>query len=608
MEFRTIAIIAHVDHGKTTLVDGILKQRGVFGVREEVPERVMDSNIQEKERGITIYAKNASVKYKGTKINIIDTPGHTAFGSEVERVLRTVDSVLLLVDACEGPMPQTRFVLKKSLALGLKPIVAINKIDRPNANPDKTLNMVFDLFGELGASDEQLDFSYIFTDAKKGIACRNLGDKSPDLEPLFDLILGKIKPAKTNASFPLRFQAINLFYDDFLGRMALGKIYEGEIKTGQPVFLKKPDGSVSQEIINKVFIFEGPKRKETPLAAAGDIVVISGLPSIYVGDTVCQEKNSELLADISIDPPILSVEFLVNDSPFSGKGGKYLTIRGIKNRLERELETNIGLKVDFPVGQGKSFRVSARAEMQIEVLIEEMRREGFELQLARPQVITKEENGKLMEPIEQVVIETQEEYNGSIIESLSRKKGELKNIIKKERNVMLEFEVPTRALLGYASEFVAVTKGQGIMSHNFLEYRPHKGEIPVRESGSIIADRNGRVLAFSLWNLQQRGPLFVSPGDEVYEGMIIGEALKGYDVIANPMKEKSLNKKIRNKSTDESIGLFPVPKMTMEKALGFIKDDELVEITPTDIRLRKKNLKELERKVAARANRKENKY
>lgn len=356
----------------------------------------------------------------------------------------------------------------------------------------------------------------------------------------------------------------------------------------------------------RFLFFEGLKRKEASLAVAGDIVVISGLPYIYVGDTVCQEEDSEPLPAISIDPPTLSVEFLVNDSPFSGRGGKYLTIRGIKNRLEKELETNIGLKVDFPTGQGKSFRVSARAEMQVEVLVEEMRREGFELQLARPQVIMKEENGKLMEPIEQVVIEAQEEYNGSIIGSLSRKKGELKNIIRKEKSIMLEFEVPTRGLLGYDSEFVAATRGQGIISHNFLEYRPYKGEIPVRESGSTIADRSGRVLAFSLWNLQQRGPLFVSPGDEVYEGMIIGEALKGYDVIANPMKEKSLSKRIRNKSTDEAIGLFSVPKMGLEKALGFIKNDELVEITPSAIRLRKKNLKELERKVVDRASRKKN--
>ena len=606
MEFRTIAIIAHIDHGKTTLVDGLLKQGGVFGVREEVPERVMDSNIQEKERGITIYAKNASVKYKDTKINIIDTPGHTAFGSEVERVLRAVDSVLLLVDACEGPMPQTRFVLKKSLALGLKPIVVINKVDRPNANPNETLSAVFDLFGELGANNEQLDFSYIFTDAKKGIAYRDLGDKSSDLTPLFNLILEKIKPARSGNSFPLRFQAIKLFYDNFLGRMALGKIYEGTIKIGQTVFLKKPDGSVNQETINKIFIFEGLKRKEVPLAVAGDIVMVSGLPNIYVGDTVCQERDSESLPVISIDPPTISVEFLVNDSPFSGREGKCLTIREIKNRLEKELETNIGLKVDFPTGQGKSFRVSARAEMQIEVLVEEMRREGFELQLARPQVIMKEENGKLMEPIEQVVIEAQEEYNGSNIGSLSRKKGELKNIIRKEKSTMLEFEVPTRGLLGYASEFVAVTKGQGIISHNFLEYRPYKGEILVRESGSTIADRNGRALSFSLWNLQQRGPLFVSPGDEVYEGMIIGEALKGYDVIANPMKEKNLSKRIRNKSTDKAIGLFSVPEMTLERALGFIKDDELVEITSSAIRLRKKNLKELDRKVVARASRNKN--
>jgi len=605
MEFRTIAIIAHVDHGKTTLVDGLLKQSGVFGEREKVPERVMDSNVQEKERGITIYTKNASVRYKGTKINILDTPGHTAFGSEVERILRAVDSVLLLVDACEGPMPQTRFVLKKSLALGLKPIVVINKVDMPNANPNKTLNEVFDLFGELKASEEQLDFSYIFTNAKKGIAYRNLGDKSFDLSALFDLILERVKPSKSDKNFPLRFQVINLFYDNFLGRMALGKIYEGKAKNGLPVFLKKPDGSSSQAKISKIFSFEGLERKEVPEAFAGDIVILAGSSDICVGDTVCQEEKSEPLPAISIDPPTISVEFLVNNSPLAGREGKCLTIGEIKNRLEKELETNVGLGVDFPKGQENSFEVFVRAEMQIEVLIEELKREGFELQLARPRVIIKKENGKLLEPVEQVVIETPKEYSGSIIESLSRRKGEFKNMIKKGKSIMLEFEVSTRGLLGYADEFATATKGQGVITHNFSEYKPYKGQISVRESGSIIADRNGKALAFSLWNSQLQGPLFIKPGDEVYEGMIIGEALKGFDVVVNPLKQKSLSKRIRNKSADGSPGLFSVSEMTLGKALGFIKDDELIEVTPSAIRLRKKNLKALERRVLVRATKKE---
>jgi GTP-binding protein len=598
MKIRNIAIIAHVDHGKTTLVDALLKQGGAFAAHETVGELLMDSNAQERERGITIYAKNTSIKYQDCKINIVDTPGHADFGSEVERILRTVDSVLLLVDAQEGPMPQTKFVLKKSLQMGLKPIVIINKIDKPAARPMQVVDMVFDLFVALGANHEQLDFPYLFAIAREGIAKRQIEDNSTDLTPLFDLIMEKVPEAQQNLTAPFRMQPSSLGYDSYLGRMAVGRVYEGKVKMGDRVFIKTAEGAVRQSKVTKIFVSMGLKRVEVPEALAGDIVTIAGIPDIYVGETITTDENAEVLPVIHIDPPTISMLFLVNNSPFAGKEGTLVTTRHIKARLEKEKETNVGLKVEDIPGSDM-YKVSGRGELHLSVLIEDMRREGFELQVSRPEVIMREEGGKKLEPIEYAIIDVPEAYNGTVIDMLARRKGEMTDMRTENGHTRMEFKVPTRGLLGMRGDFIIETRGEGILAHSFIAYEEYKGELPGRTGGSMISMATGETVAFALWNLQERGQLFVTPQTKVYEGMIIGESAKSDDMAVNPLKEKKLTN-MRASGTDEAIILTPVQPMTLEQALEYIADDELVEVTPQAIRLRKKHLKEIDRKRADR--------
>lgn len=594
MQFRNIAIIAHVDHGKTTLVDAILKQGGAYRDNQEVEVCVMDSNDLEKERGITIYAKNTSIMYKGCKFNIVDTPGHADFGSEVERILRTVDCVLLLVDAYEGPMPQTRFVLKKSLELGIKPIVLINKIDKPMARPDEVVDMVFDLFVELRATDEQLDFPYIYTIGRDGVAKKTLEDPSTDLSPLFELIMEKVQVAESRVDVPLRMQPSNLGYDNYLGRLAVGRIYEGTVRTNMSVIVKKEDGSIKRARITKIFTYEGLNRIEVEEAVAGDICVLAGIPDIYVGETICESENAEVLPAIKVDAPTVSMNFMVNNSPFAGKEGKFVTTRHIKERLERELETNVGLRVEAST-ETDSYKVSGRGEMHLSVLIETMRREGFELQVSRPEVIYKEENGKRLEPMEFAVIEVPEVSSGSVIEKLGKRKGLMKDMKQENGIVRMEYEIPTRGLLGFRAEFIMDTKGEGLLYHSYSHHDEYKGAIAGRTVGSLISGLQGNAVAYALWNLQERGSIFIIPQTEIYEGMIIGEHSKGSDLVVNPTKEKQLTN-VRASGTDEAIRLTPPILMNLEKALEYIEDDELVEVTPHNVRLRKKYLKETDRK------------
>ncbi|MDA1293008.1 MAG: translational GTPase TypA, partial [bacterium] len=564
---------------------------------EEVKELAMDSNDQERERGITIYAKNTAIYYKDTKINIVDTPGHADFGSEVERILRMVDSVVLLVDAQEGPMPQTKFVLKKSLELGLKPIVVINKIDKPAQRAMQVVDMVFDLFGTLGASNEQLDFPYIFAIAREGIAQKTVEEeKGTDLTPLFDLIMEHVKVADSDATAPLRMQPSSLAYDDYVGRMGIGRIYEGTMKVGQQVSILKPDGSERSGKITKIFIAEGLHKKEVQEAVAGEIVTVAGINDIYVGETVCAKGVTEPLPAISIDPPTISMAFLVNNSPFAGKEGSQLTTRQIRARLDREKETNVGLHVEAIEGTD-SFRVAGRGELHLSVLIESMRREGFEIQVSRPEVIFQEINGEVCEPIEHVIIDVPEEFSGSVINMLAQRKGEMQDMKTEDGQCRLEFLVPTRGLLGFRGDFIIETKGEGILNHSFLKFEKEKGKIPGRTRGSMISMTPGETMAFSLWNLQERGRLFIGAQVPVYVGMIIGESAKSDDMMVNPIKNKKLTN-VRASGTDEAMNLTPVQPMTLEQALEYIGDDELVEVTPTSIRLRKKILDEVERKRA----------
>ncbi len=598
MDFRNIAIIAHVDHGKTTLVDAMFKEAGTFSEREKMQERVMDSNDLERERGITIYAKNAAIQLGDTKINIVDTPGHADFGSEVERVLRMVDSVLLLVDAYEGPMPQTRFVLRKSLELGLKPIVVINKIDKPTARPDTVLTMIFDLFVELGATDEQLDFAHIYTIARNGIAKKDINDTSTNLQPLFDLILEKVPPAQHDNNKPLRMQPVNLAYDDFVGRMASGRIYEGTAKVGMPVTVIKLDGSREQQKVTKVFTTVGLEKITVDEAYAGDIVLIAGIPNITVGETIAQGPEAEALPTIQIDPPTMTMNFLVNNSPFAGREGKKVTSRQIRERLERELETNVGLHVEF-TENADVFKVSGRGEMHLSVLIETMRREGFELQVSQPQVIYREEKGKVLEPYETLIIDMPDEYASTIIGALGKRKGEMTNMSNENGSTRLEYVIPTRSLIGYRMEFTVATKGEGTLSHVFNKYDAYKGEIEKRSTGSIISSFTGKTVPYALNMLQKRGALFVGPGVDVYEGMVIGASMKE-SMEVNPTKEKNLSN-MRTKATDDNVILTPPLTMSLERALEYIEDDEYVEVTPLNIRVRKKALKEIDRRKQRRA-------
>jgi len=595
-DFRNIAIIAHVDHGKTTLVDAMLKQSGTFSEREIVEERVMDSNELEKERGITIYAKNTSILLGETKVNIVDTPGHADFGSEVERVLRMVDSVLLLVDAYEGPMPQTKFVLRKSLALGLKPIIVINKIDKPSARPDEVLNMIFDLFVELGATDEQLDFKHIYAIAREGIAKRELSDESTNLQPLFDMILETVAPAPNNTSVPMRMQPANLAYDSYIGRLAVGRIYEGTVRAGMNVTVITPEGTRKSYKITKLLTHMGLKKVEVEEAEAGDIVQVAGIPDIYVGDTIAEDPKAEPLPTIAIDAPTLKMDFMVNNSPFAGREGKLVTSRQIRERLLKELEVNVGMKIDFS-DTADVFTVSGRGEMHLSILIEQMRREGFELQVSQPRVIFHEENGVKQEPIEIVVVDVPDQLAGVVIEQLGKRKGEMINMQSENGSTRLEYHIPTRGLLGYQSEFVTSTKGEGTLSHQFAFYGEFKGEIERRSTGSIISGFDGVTTPYALEGLEARGVLFVGPQVDVYEGMVIGMASKNENMTVNPIREKKLTN-MRSAGADMAVKLTPPMDMTLEKALEYIDEDELVEVTPKSVRIRKQFLKEFERKRA----------
>lgn len=593
-EIRNIAIIAHVDHGKTTLTNALMLQTGA--VQEGVS---MDSNALELERGITIYSKNAAIFYRDTKINIVDTPGHADFGSEVERVLRSIDSVLLVVDAQEGPMPQTRFVLKKSLELGLKPIVVINKIDKPSADPARCEEQVLELFLELGANDEQANFPVVYTIGRDGIAKRKLEDEQKDITPLLDAILEHIPSASSDVLVQksLRLQPFNLGYDNFLGRLAVGRIYEGVVKTGSAVFVKHPTGEMRSGKITKIFSFKGLERVEVETASAGDIVLVAGLPDIYIGETITTEKDIEPLPAIAIDEPTITLFFLVNNSPFAGREGKNVTSRQLREYLERELEVNVGLKIDFVAAD--TFRVFGRGELHIAILLENMRRANYEVQVSQPQAIIKEENGQKMEPFEEVIIDTPQEYQGVVIERLGMRAFILKNIAHHSESVRLFFEGPTRGMLGYRNQFVIDTKGNGIFSSRTLGFRPHVGEIKKRAVGSMISMVTGKSVGFALWNLQDRGAMYIGPGIEIYEGMVVGNTSKGNDMEVNPTKGKQLTN-VRSKASDEAIDLVPPYELTIERGLEVMADDEYLEITPKSVRLRKKHLTHIERSRAAK--------
>lgn len=597
MNLYNIAIVAHVDHGKTTLVDALLKASDSFDARKGLEERAMDSFDQEKERGITIYAKNASITYKGAKINIVDTPGHADFGSEVERVLRTVDAVILVVDAYEGPMPQTKFVLRKSLELGHRVLVVVNKIDKPTARPDKVIDLTFDLFAQLGAKPEQLDFPYIYAIAREGIAVEKLDDpRDSGITPLLDFIVKHVKPALGDVSAPFRMQPATLAYDNFLGRLAVGRVYEGTVSANQAVTVLAEGKEPRTGRITKAFTFEGMNRVEVESISAGDIVAVAGLPDIYVGETITTDASAEPLPAIKVDPPSLAMEFMVNDSPFAGREGKFVTSRHIRDRLEREMETNVGLKIEFLPGND-AVKVYGRGEMHLAVLIETMRREGYELQVSQPEVVMQEIDGVKQEPVELAVINVPDEMAGSVIQALGQRKGVMVDMKSENGNTMLQFTVPTRGLLGFRGHFLLMTRGEGTLYHAFDHFEPYMGEIPRRSVGSLIVGESGVAMAYSLWKLQERGPLFIEPQTEVYEGMVMGEHNQGTDLVVNPIKNKKLTN-VRASGTDEALTLTPITPMTLEKAIEYIGSDEYVEITPTRVRLRKKLLTDNERRKA----------
>jgi len=585
MEIRNIAIIAHVDHGKTTLTDALMHQAKMAD--ESVS---MDSNILEKERGITIYSKNTSLIYKGTKINIVDTPGHADFSSEVERILRSIDSVLLLVDAQEGPMPQTKFVLRKSLELNLKPIVVINKIDKPAARINEVHDMILELFMSLGANNNQLDFKTIYTISKQGIAKRELNDKGKDLSPLLDLILKEVSPASSDEKNkkPLRMQSFNLAYDNYLGRMAVCRIYEGKAKRGMEVVIKEGEDKYRIGKIGNLYTFYGLNRKEVDEADAGDVVMVAGLPNIYIGETICQNKDQEMLPAIKIDEPTISLNLMVNNSPFAGKDGKYITSSKLKERLEKELEVNVGLKIDFNVASGY-YKVYGRGELHIAILLENMRRENFELQVSQPKVIIKNEGGIKQEPYEEVIIDVPNEMAGMVIEKLSKRKGKVIDIELEQDNQRLIFEVPTRGILGYRGDFIIDSKGKGIFTSRVIGFKEYAGDITKHDFGSMVSMANGKALAYALWKLEERGKIYIHPNIDVYSGMIIGNVSKGNDMWVNPTKGKGLTN-MRASGSDDAILLTPPIKITLDRGLEIIKDDEFLEITPKNIRLRKECL------------------
>ncbi len=588
-EIRNIAIIAHVDHGKTTLTDALMEQTGA---REE--GQSMDSNALERERGITIYAKNTSIEYKDTKINIVDTPGHADFGSEVERVLRSIDSVLLVVDAQEGPMPQTRFVLKKSLELGLKPIVVINKIDKPAADPNQTEEQVLELFLELGANDEQSNFTTVYAIGREGVAMRKLDDERKDLSPLLDVILEQVPAAPAfNEGDPLTAQVFNLGYDNFLGRLAVARVYSGKLSKGQNLFITHEGQETKKGKVVKLSTFKGTNQVEAETVYAGDIVLVAGFADIDIGETLTDREDVAPLPAIKVDEPTIGLRFMPNSSPFAGREGKFVTSRQIKERLEKELEINVGLKVDF--SQGDSFEVFGRGEMHISILLENMRREGYELAVSQPQVIIKEEDGQKLEPFEEVVADIPSEFQGAVIEKLSNRGFIMQNMIPHENQVRLIFVGPTRGILGYKNQFIIDTKGEGILASHFVGFQPHVGEIKKRQVGSMISMATGKALGFSLWNLQDRGSLYIGPATEVYEGMVIGNTSKGEEMTVNPTKGKALSN-VRASGSDEAIDLVPFRPLSIELGLEIMADDEYLEVTPQSVRLRKALLKESDRK------------
>ncbi|TPH49066.1 translational GTPase TypA [Helicobacter pylori] len=585
---RNIAVIAHVDHGKTTLVDGLLSQSGTFSEREKVDERVMDSNDLEKERGITILSKNTAIYYKDTKINIIDTPGHADFGGEVERVLKMVDGVLLLVDAQEGVMPQTKFVVKKALSFGICPIVVVNKIDKPAAEPDRVVDEVFDLFVAMGASDKQLDFPVVYAAARDGYAMKSLDDEKKNLEPLFETILEHVPSPSGSVDEPLQMQIFTLDYDNYVGKIGIARVFNGSVKKNESVLLMKSDGSKENGRITKLIGFLGLARTEIENAYAGDIVAIAGFSAMDVGDSVVDPANPMPLDPMHLEEPTMSVYFAVNDSPLAGLEGKHVTANKLKDRLLKEMQTNIAMKCE-EMGEGK-FKVSGRGELQITILAENLRREGFEFSISRPEVIIKEENGVKCEPFEHLVIDTPQDFSGAIIERLGKRKAEMKAMNPmSDGYTRLEFEIPARGLIGYRSEFLTDTKGEGVMNHSFLEFRPFSGSVESRKNGALISMENGEATAFSLFNIQERGALFINPQTKVYVGMVIGEHSRDNDLDVNPIKSKHLTN-MRASGSDDAIKLTPPRTMVLERALEWIEEDEILEVTPLNLRIRKKIL------------------
>lgn len=595
---RNVAIIAHVDHGKTTLVDQLLKQSGTFRANEAVNERVMDSNDLERERGITILSKNTSVMYNGIKINIVDTPGHADFGGEVERILQMVDGVLLLVDAFEGCMPQTRFVLKKALALGKKAVVVVNKIDRPMARPHEVVDEVLDLFIELGADEEQIEFPVIFASGRDGYATYSPDVPGKDMRPLFDEIVKEIAPPEGDTDGPLQILFSNIEYDDYLGRIGVGRVIRGTVKVGQTVALCHKDGTTSNVKIAKLFMYRGLKRVEEESASVGDIIQVAGIADLEIGETACATDCIEPLPFVKIDEPTLAMNFMVNNSPFAGKDGKFVTSRNLRDRLFREVMTNVSLRVE-ETDSADTFKVSGRGELHLSILIETMRRQGYEFQVSPPEVIYKKgDNGELLEPIELLMIEVPEEYVGSVMERLGTRKAEIKNMGTRDGGVShLEFLIPARGLLGYRSQFLTDTNGNGIMNHVFDSYQPYKGDIEQRSTGSIIAHETGEATGYGLFNTQSRGRLFIGAGTPVYEGMIVGENPKNEDIVCNVCKKKQMTN-TRAAGSDDALRLVPPTRLSLEQSLEFIKNDELVEITPHNIRLRKRILNKEERMKA----------
>ncbi|MFM9971773.1 MAG: translational GTPase TypA [Burkholderiales bacterium] len=608
---RNIAIIAHVDHGKTTLVDKLLQQAGTFAAYQHIAERVMDSNDLERERGITILAKNCAVTYEGTHINIVDTPGHADFGGEVERVLSMVDSVLLLVDAVEGPMPQTRFVTRKALALGLKPIVVVNKVDRPSARPDWVVNHTFDLFDKLGATEEQLDFPVIYASALNGWAVAELKDvpATPEaviagkhsMRPLFDAILKHVPMREDNADGPLQLQICSLDYSSYVGKIGIGRVTRGRVRPLQDVMvLDGPDAKPVKGRVNQVLTFEGLERKVSEEARAGDIVLINGIDELNIGSTICDPEHLDALPMLRVDEPTLTMNFMVNSSPLAGREGKFVTSRQLRERLEREIKSNVALKVEF-TSDSDTFIVSGRGELHLTILLENMRREGYEMAVGRPRVVMKEINGVKQEPYELLTVDVEDSHQGGVMEELGRRKGDLQDMQSDGRGrVRLEYRVPARGLIGFQGEFLTLTRGTGLASHVFDDYGPIKGDMDERRNGVLISQDDGAAVAYALWKLQDRGRMFVSPGEALYEGMVIGIHSRDNDLVVNPIKGKQLTN-VRSSGTDEAVRLVPPIELTLEKAVEFIADDELVEITPKCIRIRKRYLTENERKRASRS-------